>query len=82
MPFLFVIIPLVSSRLSSIPLYSIGKSDPTTPTIDVRVKKLEESDANVAAPPMMFVCVLKGVRVVSRAIVPNTVNIIKKDLTI
>jgi hypothetical protein len=40
------------------------------------VKRLEEIDAKVAAPPKIFVSVLKGVRVVSRAIVPNTVNIV------
>jgi hypothetical protein len=37
---------------------------------------LEESDAKVAAPPKILVSVLKGVRVVSKAIVPNTVNIV------
>jgi len=35
---------------------------------------LDESDAKVAAPPSIRVSVLKGVRVVSRAIVPNTVS--------
>lgn len=44
--------------------------------MDVFVKMLEESDAKVAAPPKILVSVLKGVRVVSRAIVPNTVNIV------
>ena len=35
---------------------------------------LEEMEANVAAPPSIRVSVLKGVRVVSRATVPKTVN--------
>ena len=78
MPFFFVIMPLVSIRLLSMLLYSVGKSDPTTPTTEVLVKKLDESAANVAAPPMMLICVLKGVLVVSSAMLPNTVNTVKK----
>jgi hypothetical protein len=35
---------------------------------------LDESDANVAAPPSILVSVRNGVRVVSRATVPNTVS--------
>jgi len=66
-------IPLVSTRLSRIFLYLDGKSEPTIATNEVGANMLEESDAYVAAPPMILVPVLKGVRVVSRAIVPNTV---------
>ena len=57
--------------------YSDGKSEPTTPTIEVSVNRLEESEAYVVAPPIIFVSVLKGVRVVSSAIVPKTVNIVE-----
>ena len=42
--------------------------------VDVGVKKLEQSEAKVAAPPKMFVSVLNGVRVVSSATDPKTVN--------
>ena len=68
-------IPFVSTRWSRIVRYSTGKSDPTMPTIEVLVNMLDVRDAKVAAPPKMFVSVLKGVRVVSNAIVPKTVNI-------
>ena len=34
-----------------------------------------------SAPPKIIVSVLKGVRVVSKAIVPNTVNICMQKLT-
>ncbi|MGB7955650.1 MAG: hypothetical protein WCF23_16880, partial [Candidatus Nitrosopolaris sp.] len=61
--------------------YSAGKSDPTMPTIEVLVNMLEEREAKVAAPPKIIVSVLKGVRVVSKAIVPNTVNICMQKLT-
>jgi hypothetical protein len=54
-------------------MYSDGKSEPTIPTNEVWTNMLEESEAYVAAPPMILVPVLKGVRVVSRATVPNTV---------
>jgi hypothetical protein len=64
----------VSSRWSRIFLYSDGKSEPITPTIEVSVNRLEEMEANVAAPPNIFFSVLNGVRVVSRAIVPKTDN--------
>ena len=73
-------IPLVSTRLSRIVRYSKGKSDPTIPTIEVLVNMLEVRDAKVAAPPKMFVSVLNGVRVVSNAIVPKTVNICMQTL--
>jgi hypothetical protein len=39
---------------------------------------LEAMDAKVAAPPNIFDSILNGVRVVSKAIVPNTVNICLK----
>ena len=49
-------------------------SDPTTATMQVFEKVLAESEANVAAPPRILVSVRNGVRVVSRATVPNTVS--------
>ena len=66
MPFVFTPLDANVSRCTS------GRSDPTTATTPVYVKKLAETDAKVAAPPRIFSSVLKGVRVVSKAIVPNT----------
>jgi hypothetical protein len=53
---------------------SAGMSDPITATMQVFENVLAESDANVAAPPRILVSVRNGVRVVSRATVPNTVS--------
>jgi hypothetical protein len=49
-------------------------SDPTAATMQVFENAQEESDANVAAPPRILVSVRNGVRVVSKATVPNTVS--------
>lgn len=49
-------------------------SDPTTATIEVSQNMLAEIEANVAAPPSILDSVRKGVLVVSRATVPNTVS--------
>jgi hypothetical protein len=50
-----------------------------TPTIDVLENMLDEIEANVSAPPRIMVSVLKGVRMVSSAMVPKTVIIPIKE---
>jgi hypothetical protein len=66
----FVSIPFELSAL----ICPLGMSDPTAATIEVAVNRFEETEANVAAPPSIRVSVRKGVRVVSSATVPKTVN--------
>lgn len=66
----FVSIPFELSAL----ICSEGMSEPTAATIEVGINMLEETEANVAAPPNIRVSVRKGVRVVSSATVPKTVS--------
>jgi hypothetical protein len=70
-----VMMPFVSMpfELSAL-ICSDGISDPTAATIEVGVNILDETEANVAAPPSIRVSVRKGVRVVSNATVPKTVS--------
>jgi hypothetical protein len=70
-----VMIPFVSMPFElRARIYSGGMSDPIAATIAVGVNMLEETEANVAAPPSILVSVRKGVRVVSNATVPKTVS--------
>jgi hypothetical protein len=68
MPLVSTPFVLMAAKLSA------GMSDPITATMQVFENVLAESDANVAAPPRILVSVRNGVRVVSKATVPNTVS--------